>query len=56
MLKDMIVLYFQILKKGREIGLIAIRRFVNTRLIYVNVRIEVVVNHHELLMLLNFYH
>ena len=40
MLKGMIILYFRILKKGHGTELIAIRKFVNTRLICANVRIE----------------
>ncbi len=56
MLKGMIILYFRISKKKREIGLIAIRKSVNILLIYESAKIEIVVNHCKLLTLLNFYH
>jgi hypothetical protein len=56
MLKSIMILYFQIFKKQHGNGLIATHKFANTLLIYANVRIEVAVDHHELLMLLNFYH
>ena len=56
MLKNMIILYFRILKKECGIGSIVIRKFVNTLSICENVMIEVVVDHREHLMLLNYYH
>src|SRR6266498_4577211 len=55
-LKGMTILYFRISKKKRGIGLIAIRKSVNILLIYESAKIRIVVNHHELLTLLNFYH
>src|SRR3954454_10270511 len=56
MLKSIMILYFQIFKKQHGNGLIATHKFANTLLIYANVRIEVAVDHHEQLALLNFYH
>ena len=54
--ESIMMLYFQIFKIRHGNGLIAIHKFANTHLIYANVRIEVAVNHHEQLVLLNFYH
>src|ERR1051325_7246811 len=54
MLKSITILYFQMLKKKHGTGLIAIHRFVNIPLTYANVKIEIAVIHHELLMSLNF--
>src|SRR3954453_16315361 len=55
-LKNMIILHFQTLKRKLGIGLINIHKFVNILLIFVSVKIEIVVNPHELLISMNFYH
>src|SRR4051812_41463573 len=56
MLKNIIKLHFQTLKRKHGIGSIVIHRFVNILLIFASVKIEVVVNFHELLIFIDFYH
>src|SRR5436190_3697471 len=55
-LKNMIKMHFPTSKRKHGIGLIVIHKFVNTLLIFASAKIEIVVNLHELLISMNFYH